>query len=163
MNAVRRIIMPLGVAGQAEQRLKGALAVAKHYQAHLDVLFTYVSPRQTIPQSIFGLSRQAMDSLTQTADQHAENLASDLKQLFAKLCEEQSVSTIDKPQPNQTASAKWHHIDGLRSQICARQGRVADLIVTARPSVPGPSSLIESVTTLDRPSSVIDAQRTRNI
>ncbi len=148
MNAVKRIIMPLGVAGQAEQRLKGALAVAKHYQAHLDVLFTYVSPRQTIPQSIFGLSKETMDSLTQTADQHAENLASDLKKLFTKLCQEQSVSTIDDSQPNQPASAKWHHIDGLRSQICAQQGRVADLIVAARPSVPGPSSLIESVTTL---------------
>ena len=44
-------------------------------------------------------------------------------------------------------TAKWHHVDGLRSQICAQQGRVSDLIVVAKPSVQGPSSLIEAVTT----------------
>ena len=147
MNSIKRILMPLGVAGQAEQRLTGAFAVARHYQAHLDVMFTYVSPKQTIPQSIFGMSRQAMENLAEMADQHAGTLANEIKETFNRLCEEHSVSTLDKPSADLKVTAQWHHVDGLRSQICAQYGRVSDLIVVAVPAVPGPSRLIEAVTT----------------
>ena len=144
MSNFRTILMPLGIAGQAHERITGALAVAKHYRAHLDVLFTYVSPKETIPADIFGMSKATMDNLTQIADKHAANLAQKRKQIFLDLCEHYEIVESNKPSPKPIASAAWQEIDGLRSTVVAMRGRLADLIIVAKPPISGPSSLIEA-------------------
>ena len=152
MNRFRTLLMPLGVAGEARERMAGALAVAQYCQAHLDVLFTYISPKETIPADIFGMSKAAMDSLSQAADQHAAALAQERKQWFLDLCQQHAVPLTDEPAAQNAGvgvgvSAAWHQADGLRSTLVALRGRLVDLIVVAKPSKPGPSSLLEAVVT----------------
>ena len=148
MNRFRTLLMPLGVADEARERMAGALAVAQYCQAHLDILFTYVSPKETIPTGIFGMSKAAMDSLSQAADQHAASLAQERKQWFLDLCQQQAVPMTDEPSAQSVGvSAAWHEADGLRSTLVALRGRLVDLVIAAKPSKLGPSSLLEAVVT----------------
>lgn len=54
MGHVRSLSMPAGLGGDVEQRIAGGLAVAEHFGAHLQLLFTYVRPRQSILHALFG-------------------------------------------------------------------------------------------------------------
>lgn len=147
MNPFRTILMPLGMGNDAHSRIIGALAVAKHFQSHLDVLFTYVSPKETIPQEIFGMSRSTLEGLKQIVDQHAIDLAKERKELFLDLCQQQGVTVVDKLTPNIRVTAKWHRIDGFRSTVVALRGRVSDLIIVPSPSSSKSSSLIKAAVT----------------
>ncbi len=147
MNTFRTILMPLGMGGEVRERIVGALTVAKHFQSHLDVLFTYVSPKETIPEEIFGMSQSTMDNLRKIADQHAADLAKEREELFLDLCQQNGVIVVDKPTPNIGVTAKWNRIDGLRSSVVALRGRVSDLIIVPRPPASKPSSLIKAAVT----------------
>ena len=143
MSGYRTLLMPLGLGGDAEARITGALAVAKHFGAHLQLLFTYVSPRQSIPEDIFGISKETMHGLAEAADRHAEGLGEDLQALFLDLCERHGVFAADRPAP-QGATATWRHAHGLRSGLIAVHGRLADLIVLSPPAEPRPSASFEA-------------------
>ena len=143
MTKFRTLLMPIGLGGDAEQRITGGLAVTKHFGAHLQLLFTYVSPRQSIPEDIFGMSKETMRGLAETADRHAEAAGADLKALFGELCQKQGVPLGDSPAPR-GPSATWRQGTGLRSQLIAIHGRLVDLILLSQPSRPGPSASFEA-------------------
>ena len=143
MTKYRSLLMPIGLGGDAEQRLAGALAVAKHFGAHLELLFTYVSPRQSIPDDIFGMSKETMRGLAETADRHAEAAGADLRALFDRLCDKQGIPVGDSPAP-QGPSASWQQSTGLRSQLIAVHGRLVDLVLMSRPTQSGPSASFEA-------------------
>lgn len=143
MTNFQSVLMPIGLGGDAKLRITGALAVAKRFSAHLQVLFTYVSPRQSIPEDIFGMSKEAMRGLAETADRHAEAAGADLQALFVELCQNQGVPVGDRPPPR-GPSAAWRQSTGLRSQLIAIHGRLVDLILLSRPSRPGPTASFEA-------------------
>lgn len=143
MSRFRTLLMPLGLGGHAVERMAGALAVARHFGAHLEVMFTYVSPRHTIPSEIFGMSADTMHGLTEAADHHVAAQAEEREAAFLDLCRAHDVPISDIPRPS-GVSASWGAIDGLRSVIMATRGRLFDLIVVARPPEPKPSALIEA-------------------
>ena len=143
MDRFRSLLMPVGLGGDVEQRITGGLAVTKHFGAHLQLLFTYVSPRQSIPEDIFGMSKEAMRGLTETADRHAEEVGADLHAMFDELCRKQGVALGDRPAPH-GPSATWRQRTGLRSQLIAHHGRVADLVLLSRPTQARPSASFEA-------------------
>ena len=143
MGHFRSLLMPVGLGGDVEQRITGGLAVTKHFGAHLELLFTYVSPRQSIPEDIFGLSREAMRGLTETADRHAEEVGADLHALFGALCRKHGVALGDRPAPD-GPSATWRQGTGLRSRLISVHGRVVDLILLSRPTQARPSASFEA-------------------
>ena len=143
MGHFRSLLMPVGLGGDVEQRITGGLAVAKHFGAHLQLLFTYVSPRQSIPEDIFGMSKEAMRGLTETADRHAEEVGAELRALFDALCRKQGVALGDPPAPH-GPSATWRQSTGLRSGLIASHGRVVDMILLSRPTEARPSASFEA-------------------
>ena len=143
MSGYRSLLMPLGLGGDATARITGALAVAKHFEAHLQLLFTYVSPRQSIPEDIFGMSKEAMHGLAEAADRHAEEVGTDLHAQFLELCQRQGVAVAERPAAR-GATATWRQGNGLRSRLIARHGRLADLIVLSRPTQARPSASFEA-------------------
>lgn len=147
MSSFKVLLMPLGLRTHAAERMQGAIAVAQHFQAHLQVLFTYVSPREMIPDDIFGMSQTSMDNLTRIADEQAAESARERRELFLKICQQQGINVSKQPVA-QTASASWSETSGLRSQRVARRGRLADLIVVAQPPQPElPSAMIQAALT----------------
>lgn len=152
MSSINVILMPLGLRGQAAERLQGALAVARHFQAHLEVLFTYVSPREMIPDGIFGMSQATLAELIRVADEQAAASASERRELFLQACRQHGVPVSEQPPAGPATSAAWQARSGLRSRLIAERGRLVDLIVVARPPQPRPSAMIyAAVTETGRP------------
>ncbi len=143
MSRFRTLLMPLGLGGEVVERLTGALAVARHFEAHLDVMFTTVSPRHMIPSEIFGVSKDVMHGLSDAADGHVAACRDERQAIFVDLCRRFDVPIVEAPGPS-GVSAAWHSVDGLRSVVLAARGRLADLIVVARPPEAKPSAMIEA-------------------
>ena len=130
MISPKLILMPLSTSGHVTERLKGGLAVAKYFNAHLDIYNTPLDPRRFLPTGQLGLPSKLVKELDTVAGRFASTESANLKTEFVSLCAEQEViytdpetSCVSKP------SATWHVNLGLRSEIIAEQGKVADLII----------------------------------
>ncbi|NVK43798.1 MAG: universal stress protein [Oceanospirillaceae bacterium] len=128
MNTPRILLMPLSSSGEVSERLQGALAVAKYFDAQLQVLHASVRPSRLVPHEIAGLSHQLMQELERIADTQARQDASQLRELFEQLAEQCDVAISEENLPDR-ASTCWHEVQGLRSELVARRGRVADLLI----------------------------------
>jgi nucleotide-binding universal stress UspA family protein len=69
-----------------------------------------------------------MHELERIADTQAREDASQLRRLFKQLADQGGVAVSEEYLPD-CASACWHEVEGLRSELVARRGRVADLLV----------------------------------
>lgn len=147
MNAYRTLLMPIGLGGQLAERITGALAVAKHFQAHLDVLFIHPSARELLPEEFVGLPKAILDNLTLSANQHASDEAQERQKLFMDLCQQQGVPVVDTPSGEGSVSAAWLEANGVPMAVVAQRGRLADLIVMPQPSRSGPSTMVEAALT----------------
>jgi nucleotide-binding universal stress UspA family protein len=128
MSGPKVLLMPLSSSGEVSERLQGALAVAKYFGAQLQVLHASAHPSRFVPHEIAGLSRQLMHELERIADTQAREDASQLRRLFKQLADQGGVAVSEEYLPD-CASACWHEVEGLRSELVARRGRVADLLV----------------------------------
>ncbi|AJQ92747.1 universal stress protein [Gynuella sunshinyii] len=128
MNTPKVLLMPLSSSGEVSERLQGALAVAKYFGAQLQVLHASVHPSRFVPHEVAGLSRQFMQELERIAGTQSRQDADQLRGLFKQLADQGGVPVRETPLPD-GASACWHEVEGLRSELVARRGRVADLLI----------------------------------
>lgn len=143
MNTPRILLMPLSSSGEVSERLQGALAVAKYFGAQLQVLHASAHPSRFVPHEIAGLSRQLMHELERIADTQARKDASRLRRLFKQLADQGGVAVSEEYLPDD-ASACWHEVEGLRSELVARRGRVADLLVVPQGRAGAISATLEA-------------------
>lgn len=161
MNAPRVLLMPLSSSGEVSERLQGALAVAKYFGAQLQVLHACAHPSRFVPHEIAGLSRQFMQELERIADTQAREDASQLRQLFTQLADQGGVPVSEAQLPD-GASACWHEIEGLRSELVARRGRVADLLIIPQGRSGAVSATLEAAI-LQSGSPVLVMPRTQTV
>ena len=143
MNGLKVLVMPLGVGGEAQERIYGGLCVAKRFEAQLRVLHISVSPQAIIPQEVFLMSRRALGGMYSAFDQHVGLETQRAKKLFLEVCEKESIPVVDSmnhPGP----SASWFEVQGLRSGLVARYGKAADLVVMALPAEKRPTATFEA-------------------
>ena len=143
MNGPKVLAMPLGMGGEAQERIFGGLLVAKRFKAQLRVLHISVSPQSIIPQEVFLMSRRSLDGMYAAFDQHVGLETQRLKKLFLEVCERESIPVVDSmnhPGP----SASWFELQGLRSGLVARYGKAADLVVMAQPPENRPTATFEA-------------------
>lgn len=130
MISPKLILMPLSTSGHVTERLKGGLAIAKYFNAHLDVYHNHLDPKRFLPIGQLGLPSKLVKELDLVAGRFASTESANLKGEFISLCDEQNIIYSDKSGPSLThPSATWHVNSGLRSEVIAEQGKVADLII----------------------------------
>lgn len=135
--------MPLGIGGEVEERLHGALSVAKRLDAHLRILYTSVSPQSVIPSEIAFMSKKVVEGLHNAFEQHVGVEEQRLKGLFVKACESFSIPVVDNVIAD-GPSASWLEERGLRSGLVAQFGKVVDMNILARPSSGRPTASFEA-------------------
>ena len=143
MNGPKVLLMPLGMGGEVRERIHGGLCVAKRFDAHLRVLHISVSPQSIIPQEVFLMSREALGGMYDAFDRHVGLDTERVKKLFLEVCERESIPVVDgmdHPGP----SASWGELQGLRSGLVARHGKVADWVVVAVPPERRPTGTYEA-------------------
>ena len=143
MNGPKVLLMPLGMGGEVQERIHGGLCVAKRFDAQLRVLHISVSPRSIIPEEVFLMSREALGGMYDAFDRHVGLDTQRVKKLFLEVCAKESVPVVDGmnyPGP----SASWAELQGLRSGLVARHGKVADWVVVAVPPERRPTGTYEA-------------------
>ena len=129
--AIKTILVPVRGDGKGERVLDHALAVAKRFKAHIDVVHSRPKPEDLIPFATISLAH-IRRQLTESANKAAEIEEGRVKRLFDKYCKAKKVPIVDKPT-GKGVTASWHEQVGQQSTVVALYGRVADLIVVPKP------------------------------
>jgi nucleotide-binding universal stress UspA family protein len=129
---VRKIIIPVRGDGKGNNVLAHAAALARRFQAHVVVTHCRPRPEDMLP---FGVPIPAVlkAQLIQQAIELADQEEGVLRAEFIQLAGTFGLEITD--HPNGKASASWLEESGRQVDVIKRHGRLADLIVVAKPDV----------------------------
>lgn len=143
---IKTILLPLGENDSDEALLDAALATAKRLNAHLDVLHVEPEPESLFPYATIGLSESMRASVRTAAKQQLAQATKELQQIVDKACVRNGVSMATRGEYPQTVSADWLVESGSHAELVVQLGRLADLIIVARPErVSPPPRTIDAV------------------
>lgn len=130
---IKTVLLPLRESDMSEHMLESAMYIASQHNAHLDVLYVHPKPTDMLPFATLGLSRSMRDTVLQSASRTSVDQAARVKALFEQTCERQGLTQRPREQYDGHPSANWSESSGVRSIEVARQGRLADLLLTPKP------------------------------
>lgn len=127
----RKILVPIRADGKGETVLGYAAAVAQRLSAH--VVATHCRPRLEdlspygVPVPAF-LRQQFSDAAANLAGEEEKRLRKD----FERQAERYGLRVTERPEGG-GPSVSWIEAEGRQIDVIKRQGRLADLIVVAKP------------------------------
>ncbi len=130
---IKTILLPLGEKDRDDALLDVALAAAKRFNAHLDVLHVEPDAESLRPYATIGLSESMRASVRDAALQQHSQATKALQETVNKACVRNGVSMARRGEHLAKVSADWLVETGSRTEIVARLGRLADLIIIPRP------------------------------
>jgi len=132
--SIRSILAPVDGASDNTAIVENALELARAFNAHVDVLHVRPDARDAVPLFGEGLSGDMVEEMIASADRDCTAKAAALKTLFDTLCKNRDVPQVTSPGGGEDAiTATWHDETGREDEMVAWRGRLADLVVTARP------------------------------
>ena len=131
--SIRIILAPVRGDGKGEGVLDHALAIAKRFDAHIQVVHARAKPDEMIPFATL-LTESMRKDILASAEASADEAERHLRQLFDDYCANHGLSVSDTPvAPGSGVSASWCEETGKQSTVVAARGRLADLIIVPRP------------------------------
>jgi nucleotide-binding universal stress UspA family protein len=131
---IKTILLPLGEKDRDDALLDTALAAAKRFKAHLDVLHVEPDAESLLPYATIGLSESMRASVRTAALQQHEEATRALQQIVDRACVRNGVSMAKRGEHPKKVSADWLVETGSQAELIAQFGRLADLIILARPA-----------------------------
>jgi nucleotide-binding universal stress UspA family protein len=130
----RSILIPIRGDGKGEGVLDHALALARRFNAHLEVVHCRQRPQDMLPYAgnVPGALRQeVIASATSLADEEERRV----KALFEDYCRRAALAVVEKPRdaPKDRPSASWSEAIGQQAAVVGVRGRLADVIAVAQP------------------------------
>jgi len=150
---IKTILLPLGEKDQDDALLDAALAVTKRFNAHLDVLHVEPDKEASLPYATIGLSESMRAQLHDAAAQQYSDATSALQKIVDKACVRNGVSMAKRGDHPAKPSADWLVETGSQTELVAQFGRLADLIIVARPErvAPPPKTIDAALRETGRP------------
>lgn len=131
--SVRNILVPVRGDGKGEGLLDHGVALARRFNAHIDVLHCRPRPEDMLPFGVFvptAVREQITSSAANLADEEEKRLVS----FFRKYCKRRELKISEsRPWPKDEVSIAWREMMGRQTTIVAVQGRLADVVVVAQP------------------------------
>jgi nucleotide-binding universal stress UspA family protein len=112
--------------------LDGALQVARRFRGHIEALHVRFDPRDFPLVTGYGMVSDLV-ALTERLQQTAERMAEQSRHNFEAWRDVNRVPVADRRDGTDDVSVRWQEIEGTDADIIIRRGRLADLIVVARP------------------------------
>ncbi len=135
--SLRTILAPISGANGDKTALDAALAVARRFDAHIEVLHVSGDPRDAVPFLGEGASGALIEQIMDAAAKETKARAQRARKTFDEWMAAASLPAADRPGQTTGASAAWRPETGAEDQWVARRGRLADLIVAAPPAEAG--------------------------
>jgi nucleotide-binding universal stress UspA family protein len=131
---IKTILVPASGDASDTGCFDAALAIARAFIAHIDMLHVRVDPIQVAlamtsePGGVL-----LIEDLVAQLEQDAAQREATARWIFQDFCTREKLQTLDIPQPDASAaSAQWHVETGDDARTIASFGRAADLIVAGR-------------------------------
>jgi len=136
---IRRVLVPLEGSERDRPALSAALAVATAFDAHVDAMYVRLQPSDTLPFVGEGMSAALVQEMIELTERESAQHAVAAEATFEEL--RQAVGVPQRSEPGQPGpSADWFEEDALVEDAIVTAGRLADLIVLARPAASGGGS-----------------------
>lgn len=127
----KKLFFPIGAGDDIKERIYGALLVAKHFNAHIEILASQLDPSVVYNMKMTLRGGVLYEEFLKAAKielgvEHEKN-----EEMFNKICRELDVEISDKPTGK--ASAKFVTKSGKRSVVVERESKFCDMVVAAVP------------------------------
>lgn len=131
---IKTILVPLDGTEGAQLVLDSAFGVAQHLGAHVEVLHVRADSKNAVPLLGEGMSGAMIEEMIDLAEKEAMSRAQKARAMFEDACRRLAFPVVDAPPGPQGPSAAWVEETGREDEVAAQRGRLADLIVVARPT-----------------------------
>ena len=128
---IKTILTSLNGVGADRLRLDVTLAVARPFDAHIEVLHARGDPRNAVPITVEGMSGALVEEIMTVAERESTERAAAARATFDTWC--QDTGTVLAESPAAGVTAAWIDEMGREDDLVVRYGRLADLIVEGRP------------------------------
>ncbi len=131
---LRTILIMVRGDGKGEGVLDHALALARRFDAHLQVVHCRQRPQEMLPYAGIvpsALRQQVLSSATSLADEEERRV----KALFEDYCRRAEITVVEhlRDAPRDRPSASWSEATGQQAAVIGVYGRLADVIAVAQP------------------------------
>lgn len=113
--------------------LNGALTLSRAFGGHIEALFSQPDPRTMVAIADDGIYPGFYDEMVGAMERQWTENANKALRHFDKWRAANEIRVMHEPDGGETPSAEWREAVGNDTETVARIGRVADIIVTARP------------------------------
>lgn len=135
----KTILVPLEGSESSASVLEAALAVARVFDGHLEVLHVKADPREVFAFLSEPATAGSVELVMEAAEKNATALAAKARGLFDEFCRKAGV-TVEAPKADADGLfASWIEEVGLAGELVAERGRLADLIAVAQPAAKDPA------------------------
>jgi nucleotide-binding universal stress UspA family protein len=128
----RKILVPIDGSESQRTLLKLAFAFAGRHAAAVDVLHARIDPMEAVSFVGEGMSGEVIQELIDLTEQQSVTRAAAARALFEEACRQAGIG--EGPPAAGTASARYIEQLAREDEAVVRLGRLADLIVAARPA-----------------------------
>jgi nucleotide-binding universal stress UspA family protein len=131
---LRTVLILVRGDGKGEGVLDHGLALARRFQAHLQVIHCRQKPQDMLPYAGIvsaSMRKQILSSATSVADDEERRV----RALFDDYCVRHDLLVVAGPReaPRDRPSASWSEATGKQADVVAIRGRLVDLIAVAQP------------------------------
>ncbi|MDD9878238.1 MAG: universal stress protein [Magnetovibrio sp.] len=141
---IRTILVPVRGDGKGEGVLDHALALARPFDAHINVVHCRARPEDLLPYSTV-ITESMRETILESARASAADEEARLQGIFMEYLETREIVLVeDPPVPEGRVSASWHEVQGRQSALVAIRGRLADVIAVAQPDADGGHQTLEA-------------------
>lgn len=131
---IKSILAVLSGSPSDRVSLSTAYDVGKGFNSHIDALHAHGDPRDAIPVIGEGMSGPLVEEILQVAERDATTRSQRAREAFDAWRQANNIPVVDGPPPPAAVSCAWREEQGSEEDVVTRRGRVADLIVVARPA-----------------------------
>ena len=153
---IKKILTSVRGDGNGRYIIDHAVAVAKRFNAHVDVVYIQTSPDLPLPYKMpKGLRDTLMDAIAERDSAELDSVRTYFDDISVS---EKLVVASDVVSARNKTSIAWSAFIGRQSQMVARFGRMSDMIVVARPdpvSHLGINTLEESLFNTGKPVLIV--------
>ena len=129
---VKKLLVPVRGDGKGENVLAHAAAIAHLHHAHVEVLHCRQRPVDLIPYGVV-VPSALREQIKRQAKELADVEERSLVDTFERLLPDLGLTRTDGFPGNNGATASWHEEEGKMAEVIKPWGRLADLILVAKP------------------------------
>lgn len=129
----KTMLVPLDGGNVNRPVLETAVAAARLFEAHLEVLYVRPNPSDMVRYATIGLPDSLRKTVIETAKEGVRAQATEVQARLEEFCREKDLTIVAKPPALGKPSVAFREEHGHANEAIIRRGRLADLIFVARP------------------------------